>query len=103
MILMVDNAQLSKVLKDAMKSGKSAVGAKESLVAMKGSKAILLTRSVPAGIGARLREEAKKNSVPTVELPHSSAELARMMGRPYRVSAIALRSVSEADVNQLMK
>lgn len=94
---------LSKVLKDAMKGGKTAVGAKESVASMKGSKAILLTRSVPAGLGAKLREEAKKHGVPIVELPHSSAELARMIGRPYKVSAMALRSVSEADINQLMR
>jgi len=100
---MVDNAHLSKVLKEAMKGGKTAVGAKESISAMKGSKAILLTRSVPAGLGAKLREEAKKSGVPVVELSQSSSELARMIGRPYRVSAVALRSVSEADVNQLLK
>ncbi len=100
---MFDNALLSKVLKDAMKGGKTTVGGKESVAAMKGSKAVLCTRSVPAALGAKLRDEAKKNGVPVVELPHSSAELARMIGRPYRVSAVALRSVSEADVNQLMR
>ena len=100
---MVDSTHLTKVLKDGMKGGKTAVGAKESLASMKGSKAILLTCSVPAGLGAKLREEAKKYGVPVVDLPHSSAELARMIGRPYRVSAIALRSIGEADVNQLMR
>jgi large subunit ribosomal protein L30e len=100
---MVDNAHLSKVLKDAMKGGKTAVGAKESLASMKGSKAVLLTRSIPPGLGEKLREEAKKRGIPLVELPYSSAELAKMIGRAYRVSAIALRSVSEADVNQLMR
>ena len=94
---------LAKVLKDAIKGGKTVVGAKESLASMKGSKAILLTRSVPAGLGAKLREEAKKYGVPVVELSHSSTELAKMMGRPYRVSTIALRSVSEADINRLMR
>ena len=100
---MVDSTHLTKVLKDGMKGGKTAVGAKESLVSMKGSKAILLTRSVPTGLRAKLKEEAKKRGVPVIELPNSSAELARMIARPYRVSAIALRSVNEADVNQLMR
>jgi large subunit ribosomal protein L30e len=100
---MVDSAQLSKVLKDAMKGGKSAVGAKESIAAVKGSKAVLCTRSLPAALGARLREEAKKQGVPIVELSQSSAELARMVGRPYRVSAMALRNVSDSDVKQLTK
>jgi len=100
---LVDTAQLSKVLKDAMKGGKSAVGAKESIAAVKGSKAVLCTRSIPPALGAKLREEAKKHGVPVVELTQSSAELARMVGRPYRVSAIAVRNVSESDVKQLMR
>jgi len=100
---LVDTAQLSKVLKDAMKGGKSAVGAKESIAAVKGSKAVLCTRSIPPALGTKLREEAKKHGVPVVELTQSSAELARMVGRPYRVSAIAVRNVSESDVKQLMR
>ena len=100
---MVDNAQLSKVLKEAMKGGKSAVGAKESLAAVKGSKAVLCTRSIPAALGTRLREEAKKHGVPVVELTRSSVELARMVGRPYKVSAIAVRNVSDSDVKLLTR
>ena len=99
----LDQAQLSKVLKDAMKGGKSAVGAKESMAAVKGSKAILCTRSIPAGLGARLRDEAKKHGVPVVELTQSSAELAKMIGRPYRVSAMAVRNVSDADIKLLTR
>lgn len=99
----MDSAQLSKMLKDAMKGGKSALGAKESLAAVKGSKAVLCTRSLPASLGAKLREEAKKQGVPVVELPISSAELARMVGRPYRVSAMAVRNVSDSDVKLLMR
>ncbi len=100
---MVDHAQLTKVLKDAMKGGKSAVGAKESIAAVKGSKAVLCTRSIPPALGAKLREEAKKHGVPVVELTQSSAELARMVGRPYRVSAIAVRNVSDSDIKLLSR
>ncbi len=100
---MVENAQLAKVLKEAMKGGKSAVGAKESIAAVKGSKAVLCTRSIPAALGARLREEAKKHGVPVVELTQSSVELARLIGRPYKVSAIAVRNVSDSDVKLLAR
>ena len=102
-MLMVDSAQLSKVLKDAMKGGKSAVGAKESMAAVKGSKAVLCTRSIPAKLGARLREEAKKHGVPVIELTQTSAELARMIGKPYRVSAVAVRNVSDSDIKMLAR
>ena len=100
---MVDISQLNKVLKDAMKGGKSAVGAKESIASVKGSKAVLCTKSLPPGLGMKLREEAMKHEVPVVELAQTSAELARMVGRPYRVSAMALRGVSDSDVKQLLK
>jgi large subunit ribosomal protein L30e len=100
---MVDTAQLSKVLKEAMKGGKSAMGAKESIAAVKGSKAVLCTKSLPPALGSKLRDEAKKHGVPVVELQQSSAELARMVGRPYKVSAMALRNVSDTDVKQLMR
>lgn len=86
-----------------MKGGKYAIGAKESIAGMKGAKALLCTRSVPPVLGAKLREEAKKHDVQVVELPLTSAQLARLVGRPYRVSAMALRSVSEADLKQLVK
>ena len=86
-----------------MKGGKSAVGAKESLAAVKGSKAILCTKSIPPGLGLRLRDEAKKHNVPVIELSQTSAELARMIGRPYRVSAMAVRNVSDSDVKLLAR
>lgn len=100
---MADTYQLSKVLKDAMKGGKSAVGAKESIAAVKGSKAVLCTKSLPEPLGTRLRQEAKKHDVPVVELTQTSAELAKMVGRPYKVAAMALRNVSDSDVKQLLK
>ena len=100
---MVDKAQLSKLLKEAMKGGKSAFGAKESIAAVKGSKAVLCTKSIPPRLGTRLREEAKKHNVPVVELTETSVELARMIGRPYKVSAMALRNVSDSDVKQLLR
>jgi large subunit ribosomal protein L30e len=100
---MVDSAQLTKVLKEAMKGGKSALGAKESIAAVKGSKAVLCTKSIPPALGAKLREEAKKHGVPVVELPQTSAELAKMVGRPYKVSAIAVRNVSDSDIKLLTR
>jgi large subunit ribosomal protein L30e len=100
---MADSAQLSKVLKDAIKGGKSSFGAKESIAAVKGSKGVLVTKSIPPALGAKLRDEAKKHNVPVIELAQSSAELARLVGRPYKVSAMALRNVSDADVKLLTK
>jgi ribosomal protein L30E len=99
----MDTAHLSKILKEAMKGGKYTIGAKETIYGMKGAKALLLTKSVPSGLSVKLRDEAAKHDVAVVDLPVTSAELARMVGRPYSVSAMALRSVSEADIKQLLR
>jgi ribosomal protein L30E len=100
---MVDTAQLSKLVRSAMKSGKYTIGARESMSAMKGTKALLCTKSIPAQLGAKLREEAQKHGVAVVEVDVTSAEFARIVGRPYRVSALALKSVGEAELKSLMK
>jgi ribosomal protein L30E len=100
---MVDTAVLSKVLRDAMKSGKYTLGAKESMSSMKGCKAIICSRSIPTQLGSRLKEEASKHKVPVIETDASSAELARLVGRPFRVSVVGLRSIGEADLKQLLR
>jgi large subunit ribosomal protein L30e len=99
----MDRAHLSKVLKDATKGGKYVIGARETASGMKGAKAVLFTRSVPPALDAKLRDEASKHNVAIVNLPMTSAELGAMLGRPYSVSAMALRSVSEADIKQLLR
>lgn len=100
---MVDTTILSKVLRDALKSGKYTLGAKESISSMKGCKAIICSRSIPPRLGSRLRDEAEKHKVPVVETDASSAELARLVGRPFRVSVVCLRSIGEADLKQLLR
>jgi len=100
---MVEPSQLSKILKDAMKGGKYTIGAKEAMSSMKGTKAIVCTRSLPAQLGAKLRDEAKKHDVAVIDVGISSVELARMVGRPFRVSALALRSVGDADLKLLAR
>ena len=99
----MEQTQLSKILKEAMKGDKFSLGVKESMAAMKGAKAVLCTRSVPTRLGVKLREEAKKHEVPIVDLDMTSAELARMIGKPYKVSTISLRSLGEASLKQLLR
>ncbi len=100
---MVEPSQLSKILKDSMKGGKYTIGAKEAMASMKGTKAIVCTRSLPAQLGAKLRDEAKKHGVAVVDVGLTSVELARMIGRPFRVSALALRSLGDGDLKQLVR
>ncbi len=94
---------MAKILKEAMKSGKYVLGAKEVAASVKGSKAIICTNSVPASLEAKIRSEAQKNEIPVISVSATSAEFARMIGRPYKVSTIALRSLAESELKQLQR
>lgn len=99
---MVEQQVLAKILKEAMKGGRYSLGASEVIEDMKGSKLIILTKSLPAATRTKLNEEAQKNSIKVIDLEKNSTELGRMVGRPFRVSAIALRSVSDSELRQLI-
>jgi large subunit ribosomal protein L30e len=98
---MVDQQILGRVLKEAMKGGKYTLGTKEVISEVKSSKVVLAASSMAGPTGARLKLEAEKNKVPIVYLDKNSAQLGKLLGRPYKVSAVALRQISESDLRQL--
>ncbi len=100
---MPEASQVAKILKDSMKGGKYVLGAREVAQGMQGSKVIICTTSLPPSMAARIRSEAQKNEIPVIDFKATSSELARMVGRPFRVSVIALRSLGDADLRQLLK
>jgi len=95
---------LARVLKEAIKSGKYTLGTKEVISEMKTSKMVILAAATSNRSHEQdaLAREAEKNKVAVVKVDRSSAQLGRMMGRPFRVSAIALRSVAEVDYRALV-
>ncbi len=100
---MVDKALLAKVVKEAVKSGKYVIGAKETAKNSKGMKAVILTNSVPRKLLERIEAEAKKQKLHVIYSGMSSVELSKLIGCPYRVSAMAVRSISDAEIKALGK
>jgi ribosomal protein L30E len=102
--VMGDQQVLARVLKEAMKTGKYTIGTKEVISELKSAKMVIAasTLSVVEAKEGGLVKEAEKNKVPVVKIDKSSAQLGRMIGRPFRVSAIALRVVAEGDFRQLV-
>jgi ribosomal protein L30E len=99
-----DQQVLARVLKEAMKSGKYTIGTKEVISDLKSAKMIVAASTLSSedsGEGG-LAKEAEKSRVPIVKIDKSSAQLGKMIGRPFRVSAIALRVVAEGDYRQLV-
>lgn len=100
-----DQQVLARVLKEAMKSGKYTIGTKEVISELKSSKMVIAASTVSSENAADdngLLRQAEKNKVPVVRIDKSSAQLGKMIGRPFRVSAIALRVVAEGDYRQLV-
>lgn len=98
---MVDQQLLGRVLKDAVKSGKYTIGTREVISELKSSKLVIAATPFPGHPQSALKSEAEKNKVPIIWTGRNSANLGRMLGRPYKVSAVALRSVSDQDIRQL--
>ena len=103
-IAMGDQQVIARVLKEALKSGKYTIGTKEVISELKSAKMVVAasTLSDVASEEGGLVSEAEKNKVPVVKIDKSSAQLGRMLGKPYRVSAISLRVVAESDFRQLV-
>ncbi|MDA4121671.1 MAG: ribosomal L7Ae/L30e/S12e/Gadd45 family protein [Thaumarchaeota archaeon] len=98
---MVDQQILGRVLKEAVKSGKYTLGTREVLAELKSSKVVIAAAPRPGAEGEVLKKEAEKNHVPVIWIEKNSAALGRLVGRSHKVSAIALRSISDQDLRQL--
>ena len=95
---------LTRVLKDAVKSGKYTIGTKNVISELKSAKVVIAANSVPKSMeDGSLTKETMKSKVPLVRVDRSSAEIGKLMGRPFRVSAVALRAVSEGDLRILVE
>lgn len=98
-----DQQVLARVLKEAVKSGKYTIGTKEVISELKSAKMVIAASALSGSDSdSSLVKEAEKSKVPVVRIDKSSAQLGRMIGRPFRVSAIALRVVAEGDFRQLV-
>jgi len=102
--MQADQQVLARVLKEAVKSGKYTIGTKEAVSELKSAKLIIAASTISSSESAKsgLLEAAEKSKVPVVKTDKSSAQLGKMIGKPFRVSAIALRVVAEGDFRQLV-
>lgn len=99
-----DQQVIARVLKEAIKTGKYTIGTKEVISELKSAKMVVAASTTPGEDSEEggLVMMAEKNKVPIVKIDKSSAQLGRMLGRPFRVSAISLRVVAEGDFRQLV-
>ncbi len=94
---------LEKALKDSMKEKKSILGSKQVLGSLKNSKFIVLSQSTPKQMADKIIEGAKKEKISTLQFEGTSVALGRLCGLQFRVAAVSLTDVSDANIKSIMK
>lgn len=93
---------LEKVIKDAVAADKYKSGVKEVLQSVKGSKLIIVSKSIDSADRTKLEEQAKATNVAVYEYPGTSVQLGKLCNRPYRITAIAIKSGTAAEIDAIM-
>jgi large subunit ribosomal protein L30e len=94
---------LEKIIKEAKSSNKYKEGVKEVRSNVKGSKLIIVSTSLSNNDKQFIEEHCKELKVPIYYYSDNSIKLGRLFNRPYRISAVALKSVTDEDVNALLE
>ncbi len=90
--------QIEKTLKAIMKIGKYTVGLKESTKSLKNAKLLVYSDSLDNEIIAKIKKSCKSSSIPAISFSGSSVALGRLCGKPFRVTAMSVRSAGDIDL-----
>jgi large subunit ribosomal protein L30e len=93
---------LEKVIKDAVTADKYKSGLKEVFQSVKGSKLIIVSKSIGSNDRATLEEQAKSANVAIYEFSGNSVQLGKLCNKPFRMTAIAIRSGTAEEINAII-
>lgn len=93
---------LEKVIKDAVAADKYKSGVREVLQSVKGSTLIIVSKSIGSDDRTKLEEQAKTANVAVYEYPGTSVQLGKLCNRPFRVTAIAIKSGTATEIDAVM-
>lgn len=93
---------LEKVIKEAVSTDKYKSGVKEVLQSVKGSKLIILSNSVTPADRTKIEEQAKSSNVSVYSYPGTSVQLGKMCNKPFRITAIAIKSGSSDEISSII-
>ncbi len=94
---------LEKALTDAIKESNRDLGAKQIISSMKNSKLVVVSQSIPTKIAKKIEESAQNDNVPLIHFNDTSVILGKLCGLQFRVSAISLSSLSNTNVQAILK
>ena len=98
----MDEKVLEKVLQTAVKTGKYVAGLKEVSQSLKGSKLVIYSTALPEKKVNKIIEVCQSSSIPILAYEGSTIKLGRLCGRPFRISALAIKSPGEANLTPIL-
>src|SRR5919197_2946216 len=93
---------LEKVIKDAVAADKYKSGFKEVLQSVNGTKLIIVSKSIDPGDRTKLEEQAKTANVSVYEYPGTSVQLGKLCNKPFRITAIAIKSGTADEISTIV-
>jgi len=93
---------LEKVIKDAIANNKYKSGTKEVLKSIKGSKLIIISKSIESKFKAQLEEEAKSANIAIYKFSGNSVQLGKLCNKPFRITAISVKSGTAEEIDAIM-
>jgi len=94
---------LEKALTNAIKERKRTLGAKQIMSSIEKSKLIVISQSVPSEISQKIEESAQNNDVPLLHFHNTSVILGKLCGLQFSVSVISINSLSDTNVQAILK
>lgn len=93
---------LEKVIKDAVVADKYKSGVKEVLQSVKGSKLIIVSKSIDPDDRKKLEEQAKSTNVAIYEYSANSVQLGKLCNKPFRITTIAIKSGTPEEISAIV-
>jgi large subunit ribosomal protein L30e len=93
---------LEKVIKNAIADDRYKSGIKEVLQSVKGSKLIIVSKSLDPEYRKKLEDQAKSTNVTVYEYPGTSVQLGKLCNKPYRITTIAIKSGTADEISAIL-
>ncbi|MGD1835723.1 MAG: ribosomal L7Ae/L30e/S12e/Gadd45 family protein [Nitrososphaeraceae archaeon] len=94
---------LEKIIKESISSNKYKNGLKEVKNNIKGSSLIILSNSLNDEDIKNIESSAQEHNVKVFRLNDSSIKLGKICRKPYKISCISIRGISEDDIKSISK
>lgn len=96
---------LNRIISSALKSGKMLLGLKQAVTAAKTGRAVALivASNCPTKTLADIQQSSGQSKIPLFVYPASNSDLGIACGKPFHVTAITIREISEPEILRMIQ